>query len=59
MTRLMSKYEEYERQRREQYDEEFEEFERMRDEDCEPGKCEYITRIIDQMEGIKPNKSEL
>ena len=55
----MAKFDEFEKQRREQQDEDFEKFEKMRDEDCEPGRCDYISRIIDEMEGIKPNKNEL
>jgi hypothetical protein len=54
LNKLINKLEENDLLRREVEDADFAEFERKRDVSCDDGRCEYITRIIDELEGISP-----
>ena len=56
--KLVAKYEENEIKRQELEDVEFAEFERKREASCPDGRCEYITKIIDEFEGISPKSDE-
>jgi hypothetical protein len=58
MEKLAKKYEESENKGKEKEEREFEEFERKREKGCKQGRCEYITRIIDEFEGARPKSDE-
>ena len=58
MEKLVAKYEEHEQKKYELEDVEFAKFERKRDASCPEGRCEYITKIIDEFEGISPKSDE-
>ena len=58
LNQLVAKYEENELKKQELEDVEFAEFEKKRDNSCPEGRCEYITKIIDEFEGISPKSDE-
>jgi Ran GTPase-activating protein (RanGAP) involved in mRNA processing and transport len=58
MEKLAKKYQENEVKMKDSEDIEFKEFERKRDGSCKQGRCEYITRIIDEFEGARPKSDE-
>ena len=58
LEKIVAKYEENELKKLELDEVEFAEFERKRDASCPEGRCEYITKIIDEFEGISPKSDE-
>jgi len=52
LEKIVAKYEENELKKQELEDAEFAEFERKREVSCPDGRCQYITKIIDEFEGI-------
>ena len=58
LDKLSAKYQETELKMRHLEDAEFAEFERKRDTSCPEGRCEYISQIIDEFEGILPKSDE-